>query len=315
MAGKKHDESQSIFKVPLGLALLSAALGVLVDYLREKHNFVPDSSLLNALIGAFIGGVVGVAYEVSRELRGTLRKLEQVSTLANARVSLLTALPIAEMLEERPSHLEVLCQLIGDSLKNVRFIANVDPIRYLTYLAKAIELSTEYEGIQRFPIRWFKAANGAVYLNKLRGQQMKRKVRLFLIEDQDKEAMQEDLLDDGTLSFYWQNTGEVASYWILVSELKSAGLPLVDDCALYDRRLLIQYDEVRRVLGFEFGRDGNIEKTSKLFSRLREQIEQKLSAPFHEVPRARASRSSEQSTRKDPAQQERLAEEARADPP
>jgi len=288
MAKKSFAERQSVVLVPLLLAVASAGIGVLADYLKEEYKFVAHSSVLNALIGAFIGGAIGVAYEVSKQLRETLERLEHVSTLATARVSLLTALPIAEILEESPSHLEVLCQLIGDSLKNVRFIANVDSIRYLTYLGKAVELSSEYEGIQRYPISWFKERqNAAVYLNRLRDRRMQRKLRLFLIDDKDEPAMQHDLQDGELLSFYWQHTGDVASYWITLSDLRALGLPAVDDCALYDRRLLIQYDETRSVLGFEFGKGGQIGNSSKVFGRLREQIELQALLPFKEIPHPR----------------------------
>jgi len=275
--------AREVVVVPVASAIAVAALGLLWDYL-DNNGFNVRRSIAVALLGGMVGGTLGVIAELARNLRQSLQKLAEVSHTANVRVSLLTHLPLAELGTEHRNHFDVLCQLIGDALKGVRVMANVDPGQYLTYLRLALGVSDEWEGVQRFPIRWFKVGDAARYLENLRDKSMKRKVRLFLIEDKDEAQMREDIADKETLSFYWEHTGAVPSYWITLSELRKEGLPVVEDCALYDRRLLIQYDEARRVLSFEVGEGGTITNTSKLFSRLRDQQDCDFNTPFHKIP-------------------------------
>jgi hypothetical protein len=188
-------------------------------------------------------------------------------------------------------HFQVLCLLIGDALRNIRLMANVDQFRYLTYLEKSIELSDAYEGIHRYPIRWFAQQQAQDYLQKLRETPMRLKVRLFIIDEHFLPEMMEDLKNRELLALYWQLTGSVVSYWISKHDLESLGLKAVDDCALYDRLLLIRYDSERRVLGFEVGSDGEIEDAVALFSRVLQQHTRNSDTPFHMIPTPHGSES------------------------
>src|SRR5262249_56299845 len=108
-----------------------------------------------------------------------------------------------------------------------------------------------------------------------RDRKMKRKVRLFIIDDSDIDHMIADLRDPDILANYWKDTGtDVASYWVGAKDLREHGLPIVDDCALYDGKLLIQYEEKRRVMSFSVGKDTSIEHASKLFSPIRKNTDQ-----------------------------------------
>ncbi len=275
-----------------------AAVAMLIDYLLRGKEFSPRDSAAAALVGALLG----LAWDLGRELRESLQRLEHIAegaesrleniaARAEARLGLVTDLPFAELLRPDAGHIGVLCRLIGDALKSVRAMANVDAGQYLKYLEGALTVSQSYEGIQRFPIRWFRQGAASYYLSQLRDQKMTRKVRLFILEDRFEAEMNADLANPELLEFYWLHTGDVPSYWILESELKTLGLPIVEDCALYDKRLLIQYDESRRVLCFAVGDDPQINNVSKLFSRIRMQEErQGLPAIFKMIPKAQSTK-------------------------
>jgi hypothetical protein len=291
----KVHSAREVVTVPAILATVVALLGMVAEYLTLGDADFRHSAIA-AVLGGLVGGTIGILFEVAKHLRESLQRLEIVSNTANARVALLTELPISELDGGRRGHFQVVCQLIGDALRNVRVMANVNQLQYLNYLERAIEVSEVYEGIQRFPIRWFKHGDAQLYLHKLRDKKMQRKVRLFVIDDKDEEPMQQDLNDRELLNFYWEHTGPVITYWITVSELRAQGLPLVEDCGLYDGRLLIRYDEVRRVLGFEVGTGGEIAQVSTVFARVRQQEEQGVLKPFHKLALPAATRGSTSSS-------------------
>ncbi|HVZ32819.1 MAG TPA: hypothetical protein VG963_10355 [Polyangiaceae bacterium] len=272
--------------IPVVLGVLAVLADLLFQsgalHAESEHGFEWRRSVATAIVGLLIGLVLDVALE----LRESLFRLEKVGHEADARLALLTELPLSELAQKEARHFEVLCRLIGDALKNVRVMANVDLVRYLSYLERALAISETYEGVQRFPIRWFQQESAPYYLEKLKIRSMARKVRLFVIDDDDAGQMELDLSDEQLLDFYWKHTGsDVRSYWIRASELRKEGLPVVGDCALYDRRLLIEYDEGRRVLGFSVGdRDPRIKDASKLFSRIRKQEEKRAPPFFHTIP-------------------------------
>ncbi|HTA92216.1 MAG TPA: hypothetical protein VK745_21705 [Polyangiaceae bacterium] len=263
------------------IAAVLAALAVLADFLL-RGAFQWKESIASATIGV----ILGLVLDVATDLRESLSRLEKVAERADARLALVTELPLLELGRPDTGHFEVLCRLIGDALKSVRVMANVDSVRYLGYLERALSISSMYEGVQRFPIRWFRQGAAPFYLDRLRGKSMERKVRLFVIDDGQVGQMHDDLEDKELLAFYWERTGtDVHSYWIGASELRAAGLPVVDDCALYDKRLLIEYDEARRVLSFSVGEDKQIKDASKLFSRIHKQERQEMPPFFREIPR------------------------------
>jgi hypothetical protein len=49
---------------------------------------------------------------------------------------------------------------------------------------------------------------------------MTTKTRLVLVDDDDREAMQQDLADPAVMEYYWQHTGSVETYWVSVSDFR-----------------------------------------------------------------------------------------------
>lgn len=65
------------------------------------------------------------------------------------------------------------------------------------------------------------------------------KTRLVLIDDDDLEAMQQDLANAAVMEYYWQHTGNVETYWMTASDFRMTfpGRDVPRDLALYDRQL------------------------------------------------------------------------------
>jgi hypothetical protein len=90
-------------------------------------------------------------------------------------------------------------------------------------------------------------------LEALREKPMTTKTRLVLVDDDDLEAMQQDLADPAVMEYYWQHTGSVETYWMSVGDFRFTfpGRDVPRDLALYDRQLLVAYDESKLILRFD----------------------------------------------------------------
>jgi hypothetical protein len=158
------------------------------------------------------------------------------------------------MLIDAPRHNEALSELIKASINdNFRSIPDVGVAAYLRVLSLAINHAERYEGIHRNPFRWYRDTDAGYYLNALREKPMTTKTRLVLIDDDDLEAMRQDLADPAVMAYYWQHTGNVETYWMSVSDFRMTfpGRDVPRDLALYDRQLLVAYDESKLILKFD----------------------------------------------------------------
>jgi hypothetical protein len=235
------------------------------------------------IVGLFIGGILGGMFHITREMQNALDlsigQLDDVSKAIKfqkrALVMLLKSGHFGGLLE----------RLIRDSIvSKFTHIAFVSPIEYLTYLIDAIQYSNSYHGIQRKPIYWFKENSAEVYLRTLRSKKMAEKVRIFLIDDAEVEMMLENLNESSIMDWYWENTGiTVQTYWIACRDFDRhwPGLIHREDFALYDRTLLIKYDETRQVLSFDLVEDSRPE--SLIFNKLKEQVRAGIDVPFRKI--------------------------------
>lgn len=219
---------------------------------------------------AVVGGIIGWMYELARAMAALIsRSMRQFEALADKLDYQEQAL---NMLLRAPRHGEALSELLSDSIReSFRNIAFVDENRYLHHLAKAIEHSDGYEGVQRRPVRWFQQEGAARYLSRLSDRRMRSKIRVFLIDDKDADDMRADLGDAETMGFYWQHTGaDVRTFWITEQDFRRSfrGVQLPDDFGLYDQQLLIVYDPEKEVVTFDL-----LDATSRehrIFAKLRE---------------------------------------------
>jgi hypothetical protein len=245
----------------VGAVVLEVILTVSIG-LGKAFTLDQVPSHLAALV---VGGLGGWVFELMRELTTAAADAIETVTVLQASVAALTANITYQdaalgMLTRSPRHNAALTLLLQASMSdNFRNIPLIGVPKYLEFLKVAIEHSDGYEGVQRQPLRWYKVTGAGSYLVDLRKRDMSFKRRLFIVDDDQVEQMTEDLADDEILDYYWRNTGEVKSYWLTVSEFKRnfPGRRIPRDLALYDRQLLVAYDETNQLLSFDVVKAGS----------------------------------------------------------
>lgn len=168
-----------------------------------------------------------------------------------------------------PEYSEVLVSLIHQSVTKFRSIPNVSTLAYLDVLKDAIKRSDEYQGVQRRPPRWFieENSNAETYLETLRDSEITRKTRVFVVDDEDIPAMEEDIASS-VMDRYWELTGpDTETYWIPLTQLRRF-FPDMDeprDSAVYDHSLLIEYDSYKHLLSFDVLADATSDRRVEIF--------------------------------------------------
>jgi hypothetical protein len=283
----------------VGSSLVGALIGLVFDFAvtfltRTGNTFayrqIP-SYLAFGIVG-FAGGWLFELFKVQAEV--TDDAVRAVDAMSHSVERLTRRIGFADqalgMLTDAPRHAEVLSALIKASLAdNFRNIPYVGVPTYLRLLGIAVSHAESYEGIHRFPFRWYADTQAGQYLGALRDKEMRVKTRVLIIDDADLPAMCEDLDNHAVMDYYWQHTGAVATYWMTVGEFHRAfpGRKVPDDLALYDRQLWVAYDEVTQTLNFDVV--GNDAAECQLFDDLQEMISR--SAPeLKSVERAGDSR-------------------------
>ena len=145
-------------------------------------------------------------------------------------------------------------------------------------------MSSDYRGVQRKPIGWFKENNnGEKYMNVLKERSMKVKIRLFIIDDSEVERMKQELTDEDTMTWYTKVSSDISSYWTSRSSFTEyAHRDPPEDFALYDLQLLIKYNESLQTLSFALCEAESEELTA--FRVLEEQIRTGSQSPFILIP-------------------------------
>jgi hypothetical protein len=150
--------------------------------------------------------------------------------------------------------LQYLSELIKASIKTTSEVFRMSASRCI-YACSALPINhaERYEGLQRNPFPWYRDTDAGYYLEALREKPMTTKTRLVLVDDDDLEAMQQDLADPAVMEYYWQHTGSVETYWMSVGDFRFTfpGRDVPRDLALHDRQLLVAYDESKLILRFD----------------------------------------------------------------
>jgi hypothetical protein len=211
------------------------------------------------LAALLVGSLAGFLFELLRQMieatNRTMRKATDLQVSIQALTARITYQDEAlGMLRSCPRHNEALTSLIKASMAdNFKVIPFVGVSSYLEFLKKAIDHSDGYEGIQRKPLSWYKETGAGSYLGDLKRRDMRCKERLLIIDESDETQMEADLADANTLEYYWSHTGAVSTYWIKATDFK-VQLPRIEipeDLALYDRQLLIKFNEKTQILTFD----------------------------------------------------------------
>ncbi len=215
---------------------------------------VPSSAAF--LLVGFAGGWLFELFKAQTEI--TDRSLQSITDMEKSVDRLTRKITYQDraltMLIDAPRHNEALSELIKASINdNFRSIPDVGVAAYLRLLSLAINHSDSYQGIQRNPFRWYKDTQAGYYLDALREKTMVAKTRLVLIDDDDLGEMKQDLANPEVMEYYWRHTGDVETYWMTVGEFRMTfpGRDVPRDLALYDRQLLVAYDESRLILRFD----------------------------------------------------------------
>lgn len=120
--------------------------------------------------------------------------------------------------------------------------------------SRAIVHSNGFEGIQRKPLSWFKEKGGGGYLSDLKQRSMQYKTRFLILDEADLNQWQADLHDEECLKYYWGHSGSIKTYWMTATDFMGS-FPtwetIPKHLALYDRQLLISYDERIQLLSFD----------------------------------------------------------------
>jgi len=245
---------------PLRLVLVSLIGSVTLEIVlifsvgvNESFSAAKIPSHLGAILA---GGFGGWMFELIRESTlATEQAIREVATLETSVAALTAKITYQDkalgMLLSCPRHNEVLTELIKTSMNdNFRVVPLIGTPAYTEFLKTAIEHSDGYEGIHRNLLRSYRDAGTGSYLYDLKRRSMKYKTRLFIIDDDLAGHMQEDLGNAEVLDYYWRHTGAVRSYWMTVAEFKNSfpGIRVPPDLALYDRQLVIAYDENKQIL-------------------------------------------------------------------
>jgi len=260
-----HLSYARMFKAALVGALLGLVFDLAVTFLTGPTRGFSVSQIpssLAFLIVGFAGGWLFELFKAQSEVTdASVRTLADVQDNVARLTRRMTYQDRAlTMLLDVPRHNEVLTELIKASMNdNFRNIPDVGVAAYLRVLGLAVSHSERYEGIQRNPFRWYRDTDAGHYLDCLRDKPMSIKTRLVLVDDDDVEALEKDLASPEVMEYYWRHTGNVATYWMSVSDFRNAfpGRDVPRDSALYDRQLLIAYDESRQLLKFDVLEDGN----------------------------------------------------------
>ena len=263
-------------------ALVGALIGVVFDLAVAFLTRSGSPFSLGQVPSYVAFGIVGFAggwlfelfkaqTEVTEESVRTLTELQQKVEQLTRRLSY--ADEALTMLSAAPRHNQALTAMIQSSLSDsFRSIPYVGVPAYLRMLGLAISHADAYEGTHRTTFRWFFEREAGHYLNGLRDKAMAVKTRLVLIDDDDLDAIREDLANPEVMGYYWRHTGDTETYWMTVSEFRRA-FPRRDvprDLALYDRELWVAYDEGNQTLSFDVV-PGDAE-VCQLFADLREMI-------------------------------------------
>jgi hypothetical protein len=284
-------ENRSILKELLA-ALIGATITFILQFLfllRPGAEFDWRSLALAAITG----GIIGWGYRLATGLRSVvnqaLNRLEETTRALDRQQQALDVQQEAlQLLLSAKKHKEVIWQMVTASLQgDYKYLSYISETTYLNYLKSAISVSNKSTGVKRRPIRSYKDSNSGVmqsYLHALRDRPMEEKIRIFIIDSEDEEDMNNDLADPDLMNFYWTSAGEdVTSYWITARDFERSfrQITVPKEFAIYDNELLIEYDEPLQTLTFAIVK--STDDRLKVFEKLAEQENNDLASPFTKI--------------------------------
>jgi hypothetical protein len=273
-----------------GAAITSVVQALFLLQTNAQFNLIPFA------LAAITGGIIGWGYQLAATLRRTSNRA--LVRLEEATLALDLQQEPLSMILSANRHKGLVTRLVERSLRDdFKRISYVNEPQYLNFLTSAIRVSNKSTGVKRQPVRSYRDHASRMmkeYLHSLRDKAMKEKTRIFIIDEEDKKKMEDDLDDSELMNFYWTNAGtDVNSYWITVDDFKeyfSGRLAIPQEFAVYDDELLIQYDGRTRTLMFDLVQPGD--ERLEIFQQLAEQEENKMDGPFTKIEPPKAVKAS-----------------------
>lgn len=272
---------------PVLSSLAAAAVGslaVIVITASVDVSTVTSPSPQAIIASAVVGAVVGWLYDIGSKMNATTQ--DSIAGMDRLAKILEYQREPLNMITKADVHSSTIGQLLRDSIgKQFRDIAYVDSNKYLHYLTLAIDKSSQFNGVQRYPVRWFHDGGRQEYLKRLSQKSMRGgKRRIFIVDD--AVEMEKDLDNSELMAEYWECTGRVLSFWISSEAYRRTyNLQVPDDFALFDNELLIRYNDERQTLTFDLILKDGVSPERDVFTKLEEQIRQGASGPFKEMQR------------------------------
>ncbi|MGH8905687.1 MAG: hypothetical protein ACRD0K_04050 [Egibacteraceae bacterium] len=261
------------------------------------------------ILGAVVGVFGGTLVDLDNSLSGSLELLDR------ARVTWPHQQQFLRILDKYERHSPFVQKLLLDAIRHGKMmqIPNVEAYEFYRYLIDALECCGTWDGIHHGPISKLGqeqeveddlyAEYGNEYFKHLSDAVKQRRVRARRIIILSKEH-EGDLRDHEVMRAFWEKTGsQVVSYWISEENLelkKRLGNQRLDDVALHDGELCLQYDRERLTVRLDespktilvkdlFEALGEFEGGNKLtpwgFSRLTEEdVQTSLGPPTSATP-------------------------------
>ncbi len=200
------------------------------------------------------------AFELRRQLSATSVQLRESVMFQKASMDTTTSILAA------PRYAGVIGGLVEQSVnRQWKMVSRVTSQRYLSKLEEAARLCRSYETIQRRLPSWFLNTDNRTssegFFRSIRESVQGSYIRVFVIDDSERQRMIEELQSPEIMGFYWKHAGENAeTYWLTVGDLREvvemhrdAGL---SDIVVLDEALVFMYDEEFKTLEFAVYRAG-----------------------------------------------------------
>lgn len=270
---KLPDRARS-FVYSAGVALYAALLIGIVT--TDDTDGVRWSSVaLGALPGFLVGWLLSIIANAGAHLENRLKDLDESvarirddlnahdipALLEKAQVCLDHYVPLRNVLNTHKEQVVFVRSLIDRAMESYFSIPKAEPSLFYDYLIDGLDKGREWDGIHQGSLALLgnnppDRTHGLAYFRALRVASTNgtcRTRRIIILN----ESQQVELTNRKIMNEFWENSGRnVESYWIPQDEVQSMLPQLIvttlDDCALYDSRIVLHYERDAKVITIAF---------------------------------------------------------------
>lgn len=236
--------------------------------------------------GAVIGPLVRLVYDQAESLKAAN------TFITDAKIFLPVHLQIQDVLKHA-SHHRLLMRLVHLSASKFCAIPSISPSEFYSLLVEALDGCSEWDGVHQGDLAKLKCcadeadettAQARLYfaaLGKRAESQRLRARRIVIVSEQELPLLQ----DAALMRAIWETTGKsVTSYFVSAVSLRAQLRPVgtLDDAALHDRQIFLQYDRAEHVV--RFGGDERMAAIRAIFALLDDSLKSRVAhgfMPYH----------------------------------